>query len=110
MSGPSWRNTSLDLPAACRSCSRSKVPTLGISRSIMYRRRVIRSSLAGPSKACSREAAGATLEPRMSKQIPDTAAANEALTTTRSASRQDHLPYEIRHLDDAEWEKIRWPG
>jgi hypothetical protein len=46
----------------------------------------------------------------MSKHIPDSAEANASLTTARAASRQDHLPYEIRHLDDVEWEKIRWPG
>jgi ChrR Cupin-like domain len=23
---------------------------------------------------------------------------------------EGHLPYEIRHLDDLEWETIRWPG
>jgi mannose-6-phosphate isomerase-like protein (cupin superfamily) len=46
----------------------------------------------------------------MSKHIPDSEQANAALATTRAASRQDHLPYEIRHLDDVEWEKIRWPG
>src|SRR6266700_3226956 len=36
MSGPSWRSAWLDLAAAARSCSRSRVPTFGISRSIMY--------------------------------------------------------------------------
>ena len=46
----------------------------------------------------------------MSKHIPDSAQANASLTTTREASRKDHLPYEIRHLDDVAWEKIRWPG
>ena len=35
MSGPSWRSTSFDFAAAWRSCSRSKVPTFGISRSMM---------------------------------------------------------------------------
>src|ERR1700730_116215 len=34
MSGPSWCSTSFDLAAAPRSCSRSKVPTLGISLSM----------------------------------------------------------------------------
>ena len=29
---------------------------------------------------------------------------------TREASRKDHLPYEVRHVDDAVWETIRWPG
>jgi len=29
---------------------------------------------------------------------------------TREASRTDHLPYEVRHVDDAVWETIRWPG
>jgi len=31
-------------------------------------------------------------------------------TTTREPSRKDHLPYEARHIDDIEWETIRWPG
>src|SRR5689334_16198428 len=38
MSGPSCFRTSFDLAAAPRSCSRSKVPTAGISRSMMYLR------------------------------------------------------------------------
>lgn len=46
----------------------------------------------------------------MSKHIPDTAAANAALETKREASRRDHLPYQVRHLDEVEWETIRWPG
>src|SRR6516165_10047568 len=35
MSGPSCRSTSFDFAAAWRSCSRSKVPTFGISRLMM---------------------------------------------------------------------------
>jgi len=31
-------------------------------------------------------------------------------TTPREASRKDHLPFEARHIDDVEWESIRWPG
>ena len=46
----------------------------------------------------------------MSKHIPDTAAANANLETRREASRRDHLPYQVRHLDEVEWETIRWPG
>jgi hypothetical protein len=46
----------------------------------------------------------------MSKHIPDTAEVNAGLTTGREASRRDHLPYDIRHMDDVEWETIRWPG
>ena len=46
----------------------------------------------------------------MSKHIPDTAQANAALQTGREASRKDHLPYDVRHIDDVEWETIRWPG
>ena len=46
----------------------------------------------------------------MSKHIPDTATANAALETTREASRRDHLPYQVRHLDEVEWETIPWPG
>ena len=46
----------------------------------------------------------------MSKSIPDTAQTNAALRTDREASRKDHKPYVARHLDDKEWEKIRWPG
>src|SRR6185312_16018321 len=41
MSGPSWRSASLDLAAAPRSCSRSSVPTFGISRAIMNFRSAI---------------------------------------------------------------------
>jgi hypothetical protein len=46
----------------------------------------------------------------MSKQIGDTAEANDRLTTLREPSRKDHLPYETRHIDEVEWETIRWPG
>ena len=46
----------------------------------------------------------------MSKQIADTAAANAALQTVREASRKDHQPYEVRHIDDTGWQTIRWPG
>lgn len=46
----------------------------------------------------------------MSKHVPDTAAANATLATTRAASRRDHLPYEVRHVDELDWETIRWPG
>src|SRR5882672_5732572 len=46
----------------------------------------------------------------MSKHIPDTAQANAGLVTGREASRRDHLPYDVRHIDDVEWETIRWPG
>ncbi len=28
----------------------------------------------------------------------------------REASRRDHQPYQVRHLDEIEWETIRWPG
>jgi hypothetical protein len=28
----------------------------------------------------------------------------------RTASRKDHQPFEARHIDDIEWETIRWPG
>ena len=31
-------------------------------------------------------------------------------TTPREPARKDHLPFEARHLDDIEWETIRWPG
>ena len=31
-------------------------------------------------------------------------------TRSREPSRKDHLPYEVRHVDDIEWETIRWPG
>jgi hypothetical protein len=30
--------------------------------------------------------------------------------TKREASRKDHLPFEARHIDELEWETIRWPG
>jgi mannose-6-phosphate isomerase-like protein (cupin superfamily) len=30
--------------------------------------------------------------------------------TPREASRKDHLPYDVRHVDDMDWETIRWPG
>jgi hypothetical protein len=35
---------------------------------------------------------------------------DQNVKNTREASRRDHLPYETRHLDDIEWETIRWPG
>jgi hypothetical protein len=41
MSGPSWRSTPFDFAAAPRSCSRSKVPTFGLSRSMMSLRSAI---------------------------------------------------------------------
>ena len=28
----------------------------------------------------------------------------------REASRNAHLPFDARHIDDVEWETIRWPG
>ena len=31
-------------------------------------------------------------------------------TAAREASRKEHLPFEARHIDDIEWETIRWPG
>jgi hypothetical protein len=31
-------------------------------------------------------------------------------TPTRAASREHHLPFEARHVDEVEWETIRWPG
>ncbi len=40
----------------------------------------------------------------MSKHVPDTAAANAALDTAREPSRRDHLPYQVRHLDEIDWE------
>ena len=46
----------------------------------------------------------------MSKHVPDTASTNAALDTTREPSRRDHLPYQVRHLDEIDWETIRWPG
>jgi hypothetical protein len=46
----------------------------------------------------------------MRQHVPDTAAANAALDTAREASRRDHLPYQVRHLDEIDWETIRWPG
>ncbi len=46
----------------------------------------------------------------MSKEISDTAEQNALLKTTRDASREEHLPYIVRHLDDLNWETIRWPG
>ena len=32
------------------------------------------------------------------------------MKSERQPSRKDHLPYEARHIDDVEWETIRWPG
>src|SRR2546421_8950675 len=46
MSGPSWCSTSFDLAAAPRSCSRSKVPTLGMSLSMTN----LRSAMATSNK------------------------------------------------------------
>jgi anti-sigma factor ChrR (cupin superfamily) len=31
-------------------------------------------------------------------------------TAKRKPSRDDHLPFEARHVDDMDWETIRWPG
>jgi quercetin dioxygenase-like cupin family protein len=45
-----------------------------------------------------------------SKTVPDSAANNAALTTTRAASRKDHAPYQTKHFDSVDWETIRWPG
>src|SRR6476660_9053772 len=45
MSGPSCFRTSFDFAAAPRSCSRSNVPTAGMSRSMMY----LRSAMICPS-------------------------------------------------------------
>jgi hypothetical protein len=45
-----------------------------------------------------------------SKHVPDTAAANATLATAREPSRRDRLPYQVRHLDEIDWETIRWPG
>ena len=28
----------------------------------------------------------------------------------REPSQRDHLPYQVRHLDEIDWETIRWPG
>jgi mannose-6-phosphate isomerase-like protein (cupin superfamily) len=33
-----------------------------------------------------------------------------ALATAREPSRRDHLPCQVRHLDEIDWETIRWPG
>src|SRR5712664_4832059 len=46
----------------------------------------------------------------MSKHVPDTASANAALDIAREPSRRDHLPYQVRYLDEIDWETIRWPG
>jgi len=46
----------------------------------------------------------------MSQHVPDTASANAALDTAREPSRRDHLPCQVRHLDEIDWETIRWPG
>ncbi len=46
----------------------------------------------------------------MSQHVPDTASANAALDIAREPSRRDHLPYQVRHLDEIDWETIRWPG
>src|SRR5437773_10225042 len=45
-----------------------------------------------------------------SKHVPDAAAANSTLATAREPSRRDRLPYQVRHLDEIDWETIRWPG
>jgi hypothetical protein len=43
----------------------------------------------------------------MSQHVPDTAAANAALDTAREPSRRDHLPCQVRPLDEIDWETIR---
>jgi hypothetical protein len=35
---------------------------------------------------------------------------SQTAQTRREASRKDHLPFEARHMDDVDWETIRWPG
>src|SRR3954454_10738886 len=45
MSGPRSRSTPFDLAAAPRSCSRSRLPAPGMSRSMMNLRRAIISSM-----------------------------------------------------------------
>jgi hypothetical protein len=32
------------------------------------------------------------------------------LATAREPSRRDHLPCQVRHLDEIDGETIRWPG
>jgi hypothetical protein len=32
------------------------------------------------------------------------------LDAARKPSRCDHLPYQVRPLDEIDWETIRWPG
>jgi hypothetical protein len=38
----------------------------------------------------------------MSQHVPDTAAANATLDTAREPSRRDHLPCQVRNLDEIE--------
>src|SRR5512142_3053138 len=51
MSGPNSRSTLFDWAAAPRSCSRSKVPTAGISRSMMNLRNAIMSLQCLPARS-----------------------------------------------------------
>jgi hypothetical protein len=46
----------------------------------------------------------------MSRHVPDTTAANAALATAREPSRRDHLPCQVRRLDEIDGETIRRPG
>src|SRR6202521_5850110 len=47
MSAPGWRSPSFDFAAAPRNCSRSNEPTFGMSRSMMYLRKVMGFSRLG---------------------------------------------------------------
>src|SRR4051812_33858979 len=83
MSGPSCRSTSFDLPAAWRNCSRSNVPTFGMSRSIMNLRNAIVGLLRKPS---ANPAAYIAIQ-----QVPDRRAVAQALAGPPSEGF-DQLP------------------
>src|SRR3954451_2788578 len=81
MSGPSWRNTSFDFAAAPRNCSRSKLATAGMSRSMMNLRKAMSASqgnpegdyvalTGGPQRAQAARKTDATARPRDEDPAP----------------------------------------
>src|ERR1041384_7754793 len=66
MSGPSWRSAAFDFFAASRSWSRSRLPTLGMSRSMMNFFMAF-PPIPSPSTARMAEAPGRAYSPRREK-------------------------------------------
>src|SRR6516165_12531025 len=87
MSGPSWRRTSFDFAAAPRSCSRSNVPTLGISRSMMNLRNAI-ALLLFWGMCCPRKGSLSLAEIRESARWPPGKITTKALSRSERGSAQ----------------------